>query len=185
MPHRTAADRASAPTRATAADHRMSVRSDRTTARGTALMYPNPISGPAIHHERRGVLEKAAQDAVGFGRQPGLVQRARHQRDPAIARRLVDDERGMALAQPRVPARFDVAAAVRRTGPPENRAGVARHPPGRLRDTSAPGRRRPEPVRRRPAPGARIRPRRSAGRHRARRTSMNCRACPKTTPESF
>jgi len=71
-------------------------------------MYPNPLSGPAIHHEGGGVLEEAAQHRVGFGWQADLVERACHERDPAITSRLVDDERGMTLAQPRVSARFDV-----------------------------------------------------------------------------
>jgi hypothetical protein len=54
-------------------------------------------------------VEKVAQHRGGFRIEPGLVERAIHQLHPAIARRLIDDEREVPHSQARMASLLDVS----------------------------------------------------------------------------
>lgn len=55
----------------------------------------NLVAGPSIDHCASGRLEVAPQEHIELGRERLLVQRSAHVRKPALARVVVDCERGM------------------------------------------------------------------------------------------
>jgi len=66
-------------------------------------------SRSAIDHKRGHFAEERPQKLVGVGRQRGLFECFIHQREPAIARRLVDVKRRVPGSQAWMAALFDVA----------------------------------------------------------------------------
>jgi hypothetical protein len=61
-----------------------------------------------IHQERRGSREEPAQQVLDFLREHGLLQCRIHQLHPAVTRLCADWESGMADAESRMPALFDI-----------------------------------------------------------------------------
>ena len=67
------------------------------------------LCGSVVDEKRRGVVKEPAQQRLDILWKRGGIERAIHQRHPPIARRLVEPERQVAHAQPRVTALDDVA----------------------------------------------------------------------------
>ena len=78
--------------------------------RGCLLRHHDGASLPwPVHHHGRNVFKEGAQRQINVSRELRLVERARHQLDPSIARPAVDGERGVPHAQTRVSALLDIA----------------------------------------------------------------------------
>jgi len=75
-------------------------------------------AGP-IYQERGGGFKEGLQHLPRFIREPGFVQRARHQQQPTVAGCLSDSEGRVADPQPRMAALFDVSLGTAETADEE------------------------------------------------------------------